>query len=186
MSPKATTAAASPRRADAPAKRTLSSKIQSMKFMKRGQEKEKLEEQKRKGQQQLSEACWKVVYDDSVLSNQKTTGPRVLYESSYLAFPSTVGADADSPNAAMFGRQSFQRFNPAVDRIAIETRERLKEEATERELEKINLSDEAMAQSLARDRHKDRQSKDGESSPSDSAPTITPNKRKRTAKVNSE
>ncbi|KAJ1913579.1 hypothetical protein H4219_005158 [Mycoemilia scoparia] len=56
-----------------------------MKFMKRSQDNEIIKKEIKKEEKQLSEAHWKVEYDDSII-NKKKSGPKVVYESSYLSF----------------------------------------------------------------------------------------------------
>jgi hypothetical protein len=87
-------------------------------------EKRKAEDEK---QRAISESHWVIRYKNEK-SDNKTSAPTVIYESSLLKFEST----------ATFGRQSFQQFNPEWDELRRKTAEKRQQEEMEQQRQREN------------------------------------------------
>ncbi|KAI8346660.1 hypothetical protein B0O80DRAFT_226185 [Mortierella sp. GBAus27b] len=127
--------------ADGPAKKSLSSKLLTMKFMQRQLEKETREKLEQDQVRVITEAHW-------VLDQESVDLPKpfqVEYEPSFLQM------DADEQSS--IGRVSFQQFNSGVETSAAQQD---KDQQLEREIKRERegeIDDDDMAQNLGRGRY---------------------------------
>ncbi|KAJ1724548.1 hypothetical protein LPJ53_001194 [Coemansia erecta] len=123
--------------------RNLSSKLQSMKFMKRSAEQAKINDEKKREQKVISESHWRATYASSDMPREKPK-TRVVYESSYLKMPK----EGPSGDQVDIGRRSFKSFNKETDKLNEEYEERQRAEKLVEEGKKMAVDDQNMAKVL--------------------------------------
>ncbi|KAJ2460894.1 hypothetical protein GGF42_000547 [Coemansia sp. RSA 2424] len=124
----------------------LSSKLQSMKFMKRSADRAKVDADKKLEKRLISESQWRAEYADGVISKERPKA-RVVYEPSYLQMPKEDDDEGD--RTAYVGRRSFKSFNKRTDQVNAEVESQLRESEAKMLEKKMALDDIAMAKSLS-------------------------------------
>ncbi|KAJ1645024.1 hypothetical protein LPJ64_003356 [Coemansia asiatica] len=123
----------------------LSSKLQSMKFMKRSAEQAKLEAENKLERKIISDSHWRATYSSSDVPEERLK-TRVVYESSYLKMPQT---DSSSVNRGI-GRRSFRSFNKKTDQVNEEVEKTIRAEQMSEEEKRTEEEDRKMAEALAK------------------------------------
>ncbi|KAJ2551444.1 hypothetical protein IWW35_002806 [Coemansia sp. RSA 1878] len=139
----------------------LSSKLKTMKFMQRSEDKARADAEQKIEQKRVDESHWHAIYADSVFS--KSTARTVEYEPSYLKMPSgdtavkSDGTRGEGGNTSVaLGRRSFKSFNVQVEQANKDVEMRGEQEGVS------TVDDEEMAKKLTTSRSnepKERQDK---------------------------
>ncbi|KAJ2362111.1 hypothetical protein H4S01_004943 [Coemansia sp. RSA 2610] len=133
----------------------LSSKLKTMKFMQRSEDRARADAERKIEQKRADESHWRAIYPDEIFSESKAR-TRVIYEPSYLKMP--VGdtavrgdgsrGDGGSGNVAL-GRRSFKSFNAQVEQAAKDVEARQRDEHTAQFEQREGVNDEDMAAALS-------------------------------------
>ncbi|KAJ2667183.1 hypothetical protein IW148_000284 [Coemansia sp. RSA 1199] len=128
----------------------LSSKLKTMKFMQRSEDRARADAEQKIEQKRVDESHWRAIYADDVFS--QTTQQKVEYETSYLKMPSgdtavkSDGTRGDGGNKSVaLGRRSFKSFNAQVEQANKDVEMRQRGD----QVEQVNtVDDEEMATKL--------------------------------------
>ncbi|KAJ1803456.1 hypothetical protein LPJ56_005881 [Coemansia sp. RSA 2599] len=123
----------------------LSSKLQSMKFMKRSAEQKKLDEESKQEQKIASDSHWRATYSSSDVPEERPK-KRIVYESSLLKMPQTDSSAAGRG----IGRRSFNSFNKKTDKVNEEVAKHVRAEQMDEEERRAADEDRKMAEALAK------------------------------------
>ncbi|KAJ2503440.1 hypothetical protein GGH96_000230 [Coemansia sp. RSA 1972] len=132
----------------------LSSKLKTMKFMQRSEDRARADAEQKIEQKRVDESHWRAIYADSVFS--KSTPRTVEYETSYLKMPSgdtavkSDGTRGEGGNSSIaLGRKSFKSFNVQVEQANKDVEMRERDEQGEKT---TIVDDEEMAKKLSTSR----------------------------------